>query len=112
VHPLGARRIQIAMANGPVPVPLKLMFSLGMGKSKALPDPGGRGFYIVKVKKIIPGNALLQPNLIAQMQGELRQALSQDYASQFMSAVRAEMKAKRNESAIQAEKTRITTSAG
>jgi peptidyl-prolyl cis-trans isomerase D len=112
IQPIGARRIQIAMANGPAPVPLRLLFSLGMGKSKALPDPGGRGFYIVKVNKIVPGNALLQPQLIGQMQGELRRTLSEDYASQFLAAVRAEMKAKRNESAIQAEKTRIATSAG
>jgi peptidyl-prolyl cis-trans isomerase D len=93
-------------------VPLKLLFSLGLGKSRALPDPGGRGFYIVKVNKIVPGNAMLQPGLIAQMRNELKQSLSEDYASQFMSAVRAEMKAKRNEGAIQAEKTRITSSGG
>lgn len=112
VHPLAARRIQIATANGPVPVPLRLLFSLGTGKSRALPDPGGRGFYIVKVTKIIPGNAMLQPGLIAQMQGELRKTLSEDYASQFNAAVRAEMKVKRNEGAIQAEKARMTSTAG
>jgi peptidyl-prolyl cis-trans isomerase D len=110
VQPIAARRIQIATANGQVPVPLKLLFSLGSGKSKALPDPGGRGFYVIKVNKIVPGNATMAPGLIAQMQGELRRSLSEDYAAQFMSAVRAQMNLKRNESAIQAEKARIRSS--
>ncbi len=112
VQPIAARRIQIANANAQVPVPLKLLFSLGSGKSKALPDPGGRGFYVIKVNKIVPGNATIAPGLIAQMQGELRRSLSEDYATQFMSAVRARMNVKRNESAIQAEKARITASGG
>jgi peptidyl-prolyl cis-trans isomerase D len=112
VHPLAARRIQMAQANGQVPAPLKLLFTLGQGKSQAVADPGGRGFYIVKVTKIVPGNATLQPGLIAQMRTELQEAVTEDYARQFINAVRADMKAKRNESAIQAEKARITSSGG
>ena len=44
------------------------------------PDPQGRGFFVVKVDKIMPGNALLQPTLISQMQSELQQTASDDYA--------------------------------
>ena len=44
------------------------------------------------------------------MQTELQDAVAEDYARQFVAAVRADMKAKRNDSAIQAEKTRIATS--
>jgi peptidyl-prolyl cis-trans isomerase D len=95
-----------------VPAPLKLLFTLGEGKSQAIADPAGRGFYIVKVTKIVPGNATLQPGLITQMRTELQQAVTEDYARQFINAVRADMKAKRNESAIQAEKARITSSGG
>jgi len=67
---------------------------------------------VVKTNKITPGNALIQPGLIVRMQTELQDALSQDYAQEFVSAVRAEMKAKRNEDAIRAEKARITSSGG
>ena len=65
---------------------------------------------MVKVNKIVPGNALLSPALIGQMQNELQQAASQDYAQQFVAAIRADMKVKRNDKAIQAVKTRIATS--
>ena len=61
------------------------------------PDPQGRGFFVVKVDKIMPGNAMLQPSLIGQMQSELQQAVSEDYAHEFLAAMRADMKIKRNE---------------
>ena len=112
VQPLGGRRIQIAQANGQIPPALRMLFTLGEGKSRVVPDVTGRGFIVVKVTKIIPGNALLQPALIGQMQGELRQALSQDYAEQFLAALKADLKVRRNESAIAATKKRITSSGG
>jgi peptidyl-prolyl cis-trans isomerase D len=73
------------------------------------PDPGGRGFYVVKVNKIVPGNAMLQPALISQMQSELQQSVAEDYARQFLAAVREDVKAKRNESAIRTMKARLVS---
>src|SRR5690348_1433415 len=112
VRPLNARRIQIATAQGPVPAPLRMLFVLGLGASRMIPDPEGRGFYIVKVDKIIPGNALLNPSLIGQMQSQLQTEMSDDYAQEFLAAIRKELKSKRNEAAIQAEKTRMVNSGG
>jgi len=109
VQPVAGRRIQIAMAQGQVPPPLRLMFTLLQGRSAVAPDPGGRGFYIVKVTKVVPGNALLQPTLISQMARELQQGVSEDYGRQFLSAVRAAVKAKRNPEAIQTMKARLAT---
>jgi peptidyl-prolyl cis-trans isomerase D len=107
VRPLAARRIQIATAEGPVPPPLQMLFTLGQGKSRAQPEAQGRGFFVVKVNKIVPGNALLQPGLISRMQNELADTVAQDYAAQFVAAVRADLKVKRNEKAIQAVKARL-----
>jgi peptidyl-prolyl cis-trans isomerase D len=77
-----------------------------------LPDPKAHGFFIVKVNKITPGNALTQPALIGQMQNELSQAVADDYAREFLSAMRKELGTKRNESAIQGLKTRMISSGG
>jgi peptidyl-prolyl cis-trans isomerase D len=46
------------------------------------------------------------------MQGELSQGMSEDYAHEFLAAMRQELGEKRNESAIQAMKTRLATSGG
>ncbi|HEY6047754.1 MAG TPA: peptidyl-prolyl cis-trans isomerase [Sphingomicrobium sp.] len=112
VQPLAARRIQLASAQGPIPAPLKMLFALGQGASRMFPDPQGRGFFIVKVDKIVPGNAMLQPALIGRTQTELQDAVSQDYAQEFLAAIRQQMKAKRNETAIQALKVRMQSSGG
>jgi peptidyl-prolyl cis-trans isomerase D len=112
VRPLAARRIQIATAQGRVPPVLKMLFSLSQGKSRMFPDPQGRGYFIVDVKKIVPGNAMLQPALIGQMQNQLQQGVSEDYAREFLAAIRKEVGAQRNESAIQAVKSRMVSSGG
>jgi peptidyl-prolyl cis-trans isomerase D len=110
-QPVAARRIQLTNAQGNVPPALKLLFGVGPGHSRMAPLPQG-GFVVVKVDKVIPGNALVAPGLISQVQGELNQASSQDYAQQFISDVRRHMKAKRNESAIEAFKARLVSSSG
>jgi peptidyl-prolyl cis-trans isomerase D len=91
-----------------MPPPLQMLFSLGEGKSRMLADPEGRGFYVVKLNKIVPGNALTQPTLISQVQTAFQDALSQEYGMQFVNAMRRQVGVKRNEAAIAASKKRIT----
>jgi peptidyl-prolyl cis-trans isomerase D len=75
-------------------------------------DPQGRGFFIIKVNKIVPGNALLAPAIIGRMQSEMQQAVSEDYARQFLAAIRKEVGARRNDGAIQALKNRMRNNGG
>src|SRR5438309_1049726 len=109
---ISARRIQIATAQGPVSPALRMLFSLSAGQSRIGEVPQGGGFFVVKVDKITPGNALIAPNLITQVQGELGRAVSQDYAEEFVNAVKRQLKVKRNNSAIEAFRTRLTTTGG
>jgi peptidyl-prolyl cis-trans isomerase D len=111
VRPLAARRIQMADAQGNVPPALRILFTTGAGKSR-MAAVGANGYVVVKVAKVIPGNALLQPGLIGQVQSELSQATSDVYAEQFIADMKRDVKAKRNESAIQAFKTRLLSSGG
>ncbi|GAA4719738.1 peptidylprolyl isomerase [Sphingomonas lutea] len=110
VRPMAARRIEIANANAVIPPAMRMLFTLPQGKSRMVADPRNGGFFVVKVNKIVPGNALLQPALIARMQTELQQAIGEDYAAQLINAIRADVKIKRNESAIAAAKQRMTAS--
>lgn len=112
VRPVAARRMQIARATTPVPAPIRALFTLGEGRSRLIPDPQSRSLFVVKVNKIVPGNALLQPALIGQLQNELQNAVVQDYAAQFLTAIRREMDVERNEAAIQAQKQRIASGTG
>jgi len=91
-----------------VPPALAMMFSLAQGRSRMVADPGNRGFVIVKVTKIVPGNASLRPGLISRTQTEFQQALQSEYAEQFVHAVQTDIGVKRNDSAIADAKRRIT----
>jgi len=101
------RRMQLAQMQGEVPPALNLMFALAQGGSRMIAHPDGRGFIIVKVNKIIPGNAVLQPALIARTQAEFQEAVSGEYAEQMARAIQADLGVTRNAKAIAAARTRI-----
>ena len=111
-RPIAARRIQMTDQQGNTPPALKILFSTGAGSSRMAPNPQGGGFFVVKVDKIIPGNASAQPGLISQVTGQLSQAASQDYAQEFLADLKRDMKAKRNESAIEAFRARLLSNGG
>jgi peptidyl-prolyl cis-trans isomerase D len=100
------RRLQLAQMQGNVPPAINLMFALAQGGSRMIADPQGRGFVIVKLNKIIPGNAMLQPNLVSRTQAEFSQALAGEYAEQMVKAIQADLGAKRNDKAIAASRKR------
>ena len=108
VEPVSARRIQLSQFQGNVPAPIAMLFSLGQGKARMVAGSQGEGFYVVKVNRVIPGNALNQPSIIGQTQQQMSDPLSQEYGQQFLNAMRGIIGVKRNEKAIQAAKTRIS----
>ena len=110
VREIAARRIQLSQMGEQVPAAVRMLFSLGEGKSRMVADPQNRGYSVVKVNEITPGNALSQPALIGQVQSEFRDAVTQEYARQFMASVSKAVRVDRNESAIAAAKQRITGS--
>ena len=110
VEAVGARRIQLSQFQGQVPPPIAMLFSLGQNKARMVAGSKDEGFYVVKVKRIIPGNALNQPALINRTQQEMQQSLSQEYGAQFLNAMRQAVGVKRNDKAIAAAKAKITGS--
>ena len=75
-------------------------------------NPQGGGYFVIKVHKITPGNAMASPNLIGQMSVQLGRAAQQEYAEQFLNDAKRTLKAKRNESAVQAFHSRLLSSGG
>jgi peptidyl-prolyl cis-trans isomerase D len=105
--PLKLRRLQLSQFQGQVPPPLQILFSLAPGKSRLVAAPEGQGFYVVKLNRIAPGDALTQPGLVTQAQADLGENLGQEIAVQFLAAAQAELGVKRNEAAIAAARQRL-----
>ncbi len=101
------QRMQLARMQGEVPPALNMMFALAQGGSRMIAAPEGRGFLIVKVNKIVPGNAVLQPSLVTRVQAEFQQAVAGEYAEQMARAIQADLGVTRNDPAIAAARKRI-----
>ena len=108
VRPVAARRLELSAMGANVPATVRMLFSLGAGKSRIVADPQQRGFSVVKVNRIVPGNALTQPALIGRVQNEFQDAVADEYAREFLAAVREAVGVRRNDSAIGATKKRIS----
>ena len=107
---IAARRIDLTMSREPVPEPVRILFNLAQGKSRMVADSRSGALAVVKLNRIVPGNAMLQPGLIAQVQRDFAQPIAKEYGAQFLSAVRGQLGVKRNEGAIAAARKRIVGS--
>jgi peptidyl-prolyl cis-trans isomerase D len=100
VQTLTATRREIARANAQVPPPMAMMFSLPRGKARLLPAPDRRGWFVVYLDRIVPGDATKEPGLIQAVRKQFGEILGEEYARQFTSAIRANLKVERNEAAV------------
>lgn len=100
VQPLTATRRDIARRNAQVPPPMAMMFSLPRGKARLLPAPDGRGWFVVYLDRIVPGDARKEPGLAEAVRSQFAQILGEEYAQQFTGAIRSSLKVKRNDEAV------------
>lgn len=108
VQTLTATRRDIARQNAQVPPPMAMMFSLPRGKARLLPAPDGRGWFVVYLERIVPGDARKEPGLAEAVRGQFAQILGDEYARQFTGAIRSSLKVKRNDEAVRKLRTELT----
>jgi peptidyl-prolyl cis-trans isomerase D len=107
-----ARRIQLAQLGDKAPPPMVKLFALTEGKAAVVADNQGQGFFVIKDEKNTPGNIIDNPALIGQVQNQFSDPMSQELAQELQAAIRKDLKVKKNDSAIQAEKQRLANSGG
>jgi peptidyl-prolyl cis-trans isomerase D len=111
LKPIGARRIDLVKTQQKVPPALALLFTIPSHQAKVLEAEDKKGWYVVWLDKIVPGNAASEPGLIQVTQGELSRSLGDEYAQQFAAAIKADVGVKKNASAIAALKRSLTGAA-
>jgi peptidyl-prolyl cis-trans isomerase D len=102
VETLTATRREIARANAQVPPPMAMMFSLPRGKARILAAPDGRGWFVVYLDRIVPGDARKEPGLAQAVRTQFGSIIGEEYAAQFTNAVRAQLKIESNDDAVKA----------
>lgn len=100
VQTISATRREIAREGAQVPPPMAMMFSLPRGKARLLPAPDGRGWFVVYLERIVPGDSSKEPGLTQAVRTQFAQILGEEYARQFSAAIRDALKVERNEEAL------------
>jgi peptidyl-prolyl cis-trans isomerase D len=99
--PIALNQLELSRAGQNVPAPIRVLFRLAPGKADLVQGPNG-SWFLVKLDQITPGNAQLLPMVVNATRSELQRSLGDEYAQQFASAARNEVKVKRNPQALSA----------
>ena len=102
LRPISIRRIDLLKQGTPPGADVQLLLDLQPGKSRLVQRPDGKGWLVVKLDKIERGNLAEDPSLVATTQAQLSNAIGREYTDQFATAVKAEIKVKRNQAALDA----------
>jgi peptidyl-prolyl cis-trans isomerase D len=95
-------RVQLTSYKGQVPPPLMLLFSMAKGTVKLLPAPNNRGWYVVSLKDIVPGQINPADPGVVNAQKELGQIAGREYGEQLARAISSEVGVTRNAAAVTA----------
>ena len=104
VQPIAATRAQITANQGQVNPVLALLFGMKQGTAKTIESPDGRGWLVLRLDQIVPGDARRQPGVIQATRADLGRVIGREYAQQFANAVTAAQGAKQHPDAIEALK--------
>jgi peptidyl-prolyl cis-trans isomerase D len=107
VERASGRQMDLSRPNQPVPPPLAMMFSMAKGKTKLLPVPGDRGWFVVQLQEVVPGNAAEAPQLVAATRQQFDRVLAEEYAAQFTAAIKKQLGVRRNDAAVAALKSQL-----
>lgn len=97
-------------AKGPnASKPELLLFSMAKGKVRLMAAPRNRGWYVVTVSDVIPGQVAANDPRLGQLNDSLKGAFGAEYTDQLSAAMRNEIGTTRNEEHIVALKKRLQT---
>ena len=103
---IDATRQEVA-ASGRVPKPLALLFSMAERTAKKLEASADRGWFVVRLDDIVPGQLAVGDPLVAAIGREVGQVAGREYADQFRRALRREVGVERNPAAERTVRQRL-----
>jgi peptidyl-prolyl cis-trans isomerase D len=108
IESLSSTRGELNKQGQQVSPPLALMFAMKQGTAKALQASGDRGWFVVRLNQIVPGDASGDKERLAANQEALTGMLTQEYAAQLIAAAKKEVGVEKNDSAIKALRDSLT----
>lgn len=99
-RPLQSARAAVNADPRRVDPALALLFSQKPGEARILPAPQGGGWMVVKLARIVPGDARKRPGVVDITRRDIGRVIGREYARQFAAAVVAHVGARRDADAI------------
>jgi peptidyl-prolyl cis-trans isomerase D len=100
LKPLSATRRDLSKAAADVQPELTALFALSRGKARLIDAGEARGWFIVALDNVTPGDLKKEPALVQDVRSQFGQLVGDEYQQQFTNAIRAGMKVKRNDKAL------------
>jgi peptidyl-prolyl cis-trans isomerase D len=97
-------RIDAMGGSGRLPPPVRALFSNPPGRATVLPIDNNQGWFVVTTGRIVPGNPAQAKAFAPAIAQQMLPALADEYAQQFLAAVRAEVGVTRDAAALAALK--------
>jgi peptidyl-prolyl cis-trans isomerase D len=101
-------RIEATQGRDKMPPPLIAMFTMAAKRARVMPIEGNAGWYVVWLDSIAQGDPAQARPFFEPVRTQLTQVAGDEYAEQFLNAVRAEVGVTRNAGAIAAFKRSLT----
>jgi peptidyl-prolyl cis-trans isomerase D len=109
---LTGSRQELSRDGKSLPAPLLLLFSMKEGTAKTMAAPNNAGWLVVRLAKIINGDAAGNKPLVDAKTAELSTLLDQEISAQFIAAAMKEVGVKKNEGVIADFRKRLTKNDG
>ncbi|MEQ1640811.1 MAG: peptidyl-prolyl cis-trans isomerase [Novosphingobium sp.] len=88
--------------------PEKLVFTMAKGKVRLLSAPRNRGWYVVTVTEVTPGNVTKDDQRLPPLQADIEKSYSGEYGQQLGGAMRQSVGSTRNEAKVGQLKKRLS----
>jgi peptidyl-prolyl cis-trans isomerase D len=99
-QPISGTRRDLSKQGQQAQQALITLFTLPRGKARLVDAGEARGWFVVYLDKVTPGDIGKEPSLGQQVRSQFQQLVSDEYQQQFTSEIRAGMKVKRNDQAL------------
>lgn len=106
---ISGTRAGLSQNGGGLPPALLLLFSMKEGTAKTLAAPGEAGWLLVKLDRVIKGNAAGNPALVAAKSAELSNFINAELSAQFIAAALKEVGVTKDDEAIANLRKRLTS---
>ncbi len=107
--PINATRRETQNPQQPAPPAHVMLFNLQPGKARLIPAPDNKGWLVVYLDRIVPGNAASEPQFVEGLRGQFGNVMGNEYVDQFTNAIQAKMKIKRYPERVAALKTSLSS---